>query len=207
MQAEYEIIPNVTWGLAPAKITWTWKRRNCDLFLWLRLPPPPTDSFWEKAAPGPQRGAVVTPLESVAICIATTTRGIPRINKLMDLSLFLHTLPSITKTLDKGFDYHLYIGYDRGDPYFDNIKHVRHVTDWFTLKMKQSLITRQSIRITLHLHCLDNPDHKPGVAFNNIINIAYRNPNVTHKYFFRTTDDFQIVNHPLALPLDYVQVL
>jgi hypothetical protein len=111
MQAEFEIIPNVTWGAATSKTTWTWKRRNCDLFMWLKPPPAPSDPFWAASVKN------VVPegtYPSIAICIATTTRNIPAVTKMMDLSLFLHTIPALAKTLQPSYEYHLYIGYDTG---------------------------------------------------------------------------------------------
>jgi hypothetical protein len=56
------------------------------------------------------------------------------------------------------------------------------------------LLSKQGIRMSLHLHALINPSHKPGDAFNGIIDIAYRD-SVRHAYFMRMPDDFQIVSH------------
>ena len=47
------------------------------------------------------------------------------------MALFTYLLPSLIRTLDCGFRYEYVLGYDLGDPFYDNAEGMQQVEKWF----------------------------------------------------------------------------
>ena len=101
---------------------------------------------------------------TIAVIICTTSRGISP-DKLTDMTLFSHLLPSIVQTAETGFKYNIYLVFDVGDIFFDSDERRAEIMAWFAENMKQPLF-QHGIASNLSLLSFDNIEKKPGPAFN-----------------------------------------
>ena len=119
----YKVVPLKTWGQLPFDLTDTWRAKACDSFFIaqkktsriekdcsnFRKPP------WMSSIPVVKAGT--NPL--VVIMAASTTRKI-RHPSTKSLALCNYLLTSIVRTVECGFRYAYVLGYDQGDPFFDD---------------------------------------------------------------------------------------
>ena len=112
----------------------------------------------------------------IAIIASLTTRGV-KVEQPEDLALFRHLLPSLVATAETGFEYWFYIGYDLGDPWFDNDAHRTLAREWFDKQVAQPL-NGKGIVAKLVFAKWTNPGNvfpskNPGPAFNYVTGVAY----------------------------------
>ena len=126
----------------------------------------------------------------IAILAATTTRRVkkPTIQKI---ALFTLLLPSLVRTLDCGFRYVYVMGYDMGDPYYDNKKGLGEVVSWFSREIEQPM-KEQGISIRLATVRVDNKVKKPGPVFLAMARHAY---GLGAEFFYRVNDDTEFRGH------------
>lgn len=160
-----------------------WLHHNCDNFFKHKLictyPVPkcaPTDIAQKK------------PL--IAVLAATTTRRVkqPAIHKI---ALFTLLLPSLVRTLDCGFSYVYVMGYDVGDPYYDNKKGLAEVQAWFSREIEGPM-SLLGISLTLSTVKVDNSQKKPGPVFLAMARKAYA---LGADFFYRVNDDTEFRGH------------
>lgn len=139
--------------------------------------PVPEDRQRVQAEPGMEDKVIAT-----VVCM--TTRSL-RINGPEDLALFKNLLPTFVNTVDPGFEYWFYIGYDKGDPWLDNEAHL-DVARQFFQRWVTDVLAKRGIVAKLVFSTWDNPSHKPGPAFNFVTGVAYADGAT---YIYRVNDD------------------
>ncbi len=120
----------------------------------------------------------------IGIFLGVTTRGL-NVSDFDELALFQTLLPSVVQTAEVGFIYRLYVGFDRGDAFFDNKEVWRRTQQWFKLHISSQL-EYKSIKAELRLVRVDNPDRKPGPVLN-LIAAQMKTEGVD--YYYRINDD------------------
>eukprot|EP00928_Gymnodinium_smaydae_P047722 TRINITY_DN31870_c0_g1_i1.p1 TRINITY_DN31870_c0_g1~~TRINITY_DN31870_c0_g1_i1.p1 ORF type:complete len:641 (+),score=63.39 TRINITY_DN31870_c0_g1_i1:100-2022(+) len=126
----------------------------------------------------------------VTICVATTTRHVNVKNlKWQNLALFRYLLPSFVKTAECGFSYAIVLGYDKGDPFFDNGDWQMQVVAWFDEHVRKQLASR-GMNVTLTPVGVVNPARKPGPVFNAMAKVALF---INTSYIYRVNDDTEMV--------------
>lgn len=124
----------------------------------------------------------------IAIGVASTTFKVDR-PAFDNLVLFTKTIPSIRDNLEKGFEYWIYLVYDRGDPWFDQgSKHTQDIQRHLDQILVQPLKSKQII-CQVVLMDFDNsllPEAKPGPVFNFMMKAAFADG---ADYLYRTNDD------------------
>ena len=139
--------------------------------------PVPADRQVVKAEPGFEDKVIAT-----IVCI--TTRSLT-IRQPEDLALFKDLLPSFVRTVEPGFEYWIYIGYDKGDPWLDNDDHLDLLRNWFASHVTKPLAQRD-ITCKLVFSTWVNPYRKPGPAFNHVTGVAYADGAT---FLYRINDD------------------
>jgi len=175
----------------------TWMRHNCSASLWSRfldLSPYPT---CERSAASQLQAAACTGYRAcmrldrrtpkvphVAIMLGATSRTIAA-PSTSNMALFTLALPSIAKTVECGFRYSVFIGYDAGDPFYDAAAGETALVAWFERHVHNPLQDR-AIHIELVPVRVANPDQKPGPVFNAV---AQRARSADADFFYRINDD------------------
>lgn len=177
-----------------------WMHHNCDLAMWqqhVELAPYPscdnastaTSLLNTPSCAGYRtctkqfvRDAVATP--HVAIMMGATAKNV-NAPSTSNMALFTLSLPSIAKTVECGFIYTVFVGYDVGDPFYDTPAGRANLTEWFEQHVRQPLHS-QGISIQLESVRVDNPSSKPGPVFNVVARRAF---DAGADFFYRINDD------------------
>lgn len=102
-----------------------------------------------------------------------------------NMALFTAALPSIAKTVECGFRYSIFLGYDAGDAFYDEPAGQESIMAWFDQHVRQPL-QKGGIDIDLVPVRVDNPTSKPGPVFNAA---ARQARGVGADFFYRINDD------------------
>jgi hypothetical protein len=129
----------------------------------------------------------------IATIVCITTRSLSITNFETDLALFKELFPSFVATVEEGFEYWFYLGYDAGDPWLDDPAHLAIVEEWFSRRVSAPLLVR-GITCKLILSTWVNPYRKPGPAFNHVTGVAYADGAT---WIYRINDD-QLFDSPWA---------
>jgi hypothetical protein len=128
-------------------------------------------------------------LPIIAICACTTTRNL-NIESIEDLALFKTLLPSIRDTAESGYEYWVYLGYDIGDEFFDHTIIIDNMISWYQENMIKGLRDRK-IHTRFFVERFENPEPKPGPAFNYLTHLAYIDGAT---YIYRVNDDTKFID-------------
>ena len=125
----------------------------------------------------------------IAIMLGSTSNKVasPSTNSM---ALFTMALPSIAKTVECGFRYTVFIGYDAGDPFYDTGAGRATLHDWFNRHVKRPLVER-GIPVAIEAVRVENPSSKPGPVFNALARRARARDDVD--FFYRVNDDTLMV--------------
>jgi hypothetical protein len=128
---------------------------------------------------------------SICMMLPVTSRGISY-NKTLglrfsDLPLVHSFLPSLLNTIEEQYSYRLYIGYDYGDPFYDN------ASNWATLlKIFNSYATKgehSRFHVQFNPRILYGIDQRITAIWNTLAAIAY---NDSCDYFYPANDDLHL---------------
>jgi hypothetical protein len=205
-KTKYHVLPMKSWGQLPFSLVDTWKARKCDLvFTSLRMrqnqvtkcgDPLPALSLAGFASGGKDS----VPL--IAIMAATTTRKVHQ-PSTQNLALFTMLLPSLIRSIDCGFRYVYVLGYDKGDPFYDDEANLQHIQKWFKTNI-QSPMALNGVAITLKLVKVNNSLKKPGPVFIAMARAAY---GLGADYFYRINDDTELMGHWPSIFVSAVKAL
>ena len=176
-----------------------WMRRKCDPAMWRRLvelapypacdagaPPSilqsPACAGLRTCAQRHSRNASYTP--HIAVMLGATSKKVAS-PSVENMALFTLSLPSMAKTVECGFRYTVFLGYDVGDEFFDSEAGGETLSAWFDQRVRQPL-RAGDITIDLVPVRVDNPTSKPGPVFNHI---ARRARAADADFFYRINDD------------------
>lgn len=182
-----------------------WRRHKCNASMWhtyVDVAPFPGCAITEQAVVTPLTSAAcagyrtctkqytqeasTTPI--VAILLGATSSKVDAPSP-HTMALFTVALRSIAKTVECGFRYTVYVGYDAGDAFYDTHDGQDTLMTWFRDNV-QSRLQSRGIVINLVPVRVDNPIHKPGPVFNAI---AWRAYEAGATFFFRINDDSMLV--------------
>ena len=200
LQAQGEVIPDQSWGHLPQNLHAEFDSLECSNLVslkhvatYVRDNPDLYNRVWwvdpNRQVVKPEPGMED---KVIAVIVAMTTRGVT-INKLDDLALFKSLLPSYARTLDPGFEYWFYLGYDYGDPWLDNEKNLELVRAFFDEKVA-AVALEQGIVTKLVFSSWENKFRRPGPAFNYVCGVAYADGAT---WMYRINDD-QFFDTPWA---------
>jgi hypothetical protein len=124
MVKKHKVVAFKTWGSLPFELVDTWRKKNCDISMGVQQrvverlaghcsTQKPAD--WRKQVPT----TVPDSEPVVAVLAASTTRTI-RYPSTASLALCNFLLRSLVRTAECGYKYVYVLGYDVGDPYFDD---------------------------------------------------------------------------------------
>lgn len=193
MQTQGHVVPDESWGSLPAAQHRTFNELRCsdlvslqEVAHFIQEKPELYDRVWavpeDRKKPKPEPGMED---KTIAIIVAMTTRTI-KIEQLTDLALFRDLFPSFRDTLDAGFEYWFYLGYDQGDPWLDNAEHLELVRSWFDEHVATYVKQKHGIVVKLVFSTWVNPFHRPGPAFNHVTGVAYADGAT---WIYRINDD------------------
>eukprot|EP01041_Mallomonas_annulata_P004655 gene4655-9237_t len=179
----YHVIPMQSWGSLPMNMVDSWRTHNCDrVFTVQRMSSVPltscSKSNWNGTAP------------LIAIMAGTTTRKVTK-PSTSNLALFSFLLPSLLRTVDCGFRYVYVLGYDKGDPFYDDEANMAMIKKWFKDNVER-IMKDNNIIISFKPVKVNNSLRKPGPVFNEMARAAY---NIPADYFYRVNDDTELVSH------------
>jgi hypothetical protein len=189
MGETFRVRPGLWWGELPEAGQARWRKLTCDH----KFTPPPIGKLAldpSEPAARPERLPGTEHLYKdghnpmIAIVIPTTTRNI-KVHSFNALSLFHDCLPALVATVVKGFNYHVFVAYDKGDSFFDNKGKHAEITDWFAEHAVKPL-AKKDITMILELQGFPNPKRKPIPVFNQALQWAYTEG---ADFFFRINDD------------------
>ena len=187
------VVPDESWGNLPRHFHGPFDELLCSDVVslketanYIKQNPQLYDHVWAvpedrqrvKAEPGFEN-------KVIAIIVAMTTRTITINNFETDLALFKDLFPSFTRTLDPGFEYWFYLGYDRGDPWLDNEEHLEQTRRYFEKNVAGEL-KKRDIVCKLVISTWENPFRRPGPAFNHVTGVAYADGAT---WLYRINDD------------------
>ena len=177
---KYYVQPLQSWGKLPQSLQVQWKAGMCD-------------AYFSKArmAAYPIPYCNVTQVQStdlIAIMAATTSRNILNPSP-GQLSLFNMLLPSLMRSVECGYRYVFVLGYDAGDFYYDSVKGMMEVNEWFIENVEKIMATN-GIELKMLLVRVNNTIKKPGPVF---IEMARRAFEVKADYFYRINDDTELI--------------
>ena len=176
-----------------------WMNHKCNPEMWRRLVRvAPYPSCGQRASPSSVRSPACAGLRTcahrhsrnasysphIAIVLGATSRNLP-IPSVDNMALFTISLPSIVKTVECGFRYTVFLGYDVGDPFFDSQAGRDTLTAWFDQHGREPLL-KGGINIDLVPVRVGNPGSKPGPVFNKV---AERARSANADFFYRINDD------------------
>eukprot|EP01031_Cornospumella_fuschlensis_P030874 gene30874-37310_t len=181
-RVKYHVQPMKSWGsMSPTTIE-EWKKNRCDIvFTIQRMARKPVSNCTSYSGP-------TKDLPMIAIMAASTTRNIKEPSPTT-MALFTYLLPSLMRTLDCGFRYEYYLGYDQGDVYYDDASGMEEVKAWINKNIKQPLARRQ-ISFEFRAVRVHNTVQKPGPVFLEMARAAYKNGAA---YFYRINDDTELL--------------
>jgi hypothetical protein len=176
-----------------------WMSRKCDTAMWRRFvklaPYPscqaggrpslihsPACAGLRTCAQRHGRNATYTP--HIAIIVGATTRKVVA-PSTKNMALFTLSLPSIAKTVECGFRYTVFLGYDAGDAFFDSPTGVETLRAWFQANVRRPLLER-GIDIDVTPVRVKNASSKPGPVFNAV---ALQAQSAAVDFFYRINDD------------------
>ena len=180
-----------SWGSLPFSLIDSWKGRKCDLvFTSLRMQQSPVtvcggplplpslvQSLTALAGGGKAKSSSSSSssdpasLPLIAVMAATTTRKVA--NPSTDnLALFTMLLPSLVRSIDCGFRYVHVLGYDQGDPFYDNEGNIRAIEKWFKTNI-QDPMAANGVSLVLKLVRVNNSLKKPGPVFIAMARAAF----------------------------------
>ena len=189
---EYGIKVDVTWGTTPPAEQVKFDAMQCSDVVsadktarfimdypekYNRVLPVSPNRQKVRAEPGMEDKVIAT-----VVCM--TTRSL-KISKPEDLALFKDLLPSFVKTVEPGFEYWFYLGYDLGDPWLDNAENLKMLSDWFDRHVAGAL-AKKDIVAKLVFSSFVNDDKKPGPVFNHVTGVAYADGAT---WIYRINDD------------------
>eukprot|EP00002_Diphylleia_rotans_P032992 TRINITY_DN6984_c0_g1_i4.p1 TRINITY_DN6984_c0_g1~~TRINITY_DN6984_c0_g1_i4.p1 ORF type:complete len:516 (+),score=93.45 TRINITY_DN6984_c0_g1_i4:42-1589(+) len=120
----------------------------------------------------------------IAFLVPTTSKGSKNVN---DLPIFEALLYTMTTTMSEQeslrFDYNIYLGYDEGDPMYDN-----STTMPYFLSRATQIITNYPI--TLKIFKLSGLTGAPCWIWNELFRLAYEDG---AEYFFQINDDVKLI--------------
>lgn len=117
----------------------------------------------------------------VCVTIPVTSRK-QAWKKLEDSFLYQRALMSLSKTCEQGrYSYSVYVGYDVGDPFFDNPETLSSLHKWMGVNMPFA---------SLEALPFENRQRKPGPAMNFLSRQAY---NDGCEFIYRINDDTEFV--------------
>ena len=196
-----DIMEVVRHGMTPdtKKNVGQWMSRKCDTAMWRRLvelaPYPsclaggrssllrsPACAGLRTCAQRHARNATYTP--HIAIMVGATSKKVVT-PSTKNMALFTVSLPSIAKTVECGFRYTVFLGYDAGDAFFDLPTGVETLNAWFQDHVRRPLL-EGGIDIDLIPVRVQNPSSKPGPVFNAV---ALQAQSATIVFFYRINDD------------------
>lgn len=108
--------------------------------------------------------------------------------KVTDLPLTSKFLPSFFNTIEKNYQYRIYVAYDYGDLWFDNYANLEELFAFFK-KMKSDSVAL-SFSVELKTIILYGIDRRITAIWNTIANKAYKDG---CDYFYPANDDFLII--------------
>lgn len=135
-------------------------------------------------------------LPHVAIMMGSTSRSIAN-PSILNLPLFTRSFLSVAKTVECGFRYTVYVGYDAGDAFFDHAYGMRATKTWFQDNVRAKL-DDQGIQIRLKMVRIDNVLKKPGPVFNAVATEAKKD---AVDFYYRVNDDTLLITTSWASKL------
>ena len=207
---DYTVLIDINWGNMPAHLHAKFDELKCSDLMSLdkvaqfvqehpaeysRQVSVSADRQIVKAEPGMEDKVIAT-----VACV--TTRSL-HISGPEDLALFKDLLPSFAATVEEGFEYWFYIGYDLGDPWFDNAEHLQLAREFFQ-KWVTAPLAKKKIVAKLVLATWNNTYHKPGPAFNYVTAVAYQDGAT---YIYRINDDQRFETPWAHLFVDALQAM
>jgi len=191
-EKEYNVRVDSSWGTLPPALQKEFDAKRCSdaisrhLVATYILEHP---ELYDRVVPVPEQRDTVQPEAGyegkvIAIIASLTTRGL-QLSSHNDLALFKHLLPSLVDTAEAGFEYWFYVGYDAGDPWFDNADHLATARAWF-LEHVTAPLQAKGIVAKLVIATWKNPTKKPGPAFNYVTAVAYEDGAT---WIYRVNDD------------------
>jgi len=203
--ATFGIIPGETWGDATPSQKKQWGDMACDCHYesgWNDMclsgfpPHVHNTTVWrgiEEAAhsrEGDER--IVSPhgtpaMPIIAVTVGTTSRSF-RWSKLDESPLFGILLPSIARTLEKGFEYRVYVGYDTGDLFYDNADRIAEANAWAKEHVETPAREKGHV-VTVKFVSFLNILRKPGPMFNFLAACAFGDG---ADYVYRVNDDTEL---------------
>ena len=120
------------------------------------------------------------PLPLVCILIPATSAGQGHWSSLQHTFLYQYPLQTIPTTYEPNlFTYRILIGYDTGDPLFDNPTTLQALRTW-----------SQPHTLALTTHSIPNPLHKPGPVMNYLSTHAH---SAGCDFLYRINDDTELL--------------
>jgi hypothetical protein len=129
---------------------------------------------------------------SICMMLPVTSRGVAH-NKLIGLRLadlpLIHTfLPSLLDTIENMYEYHLYIGYDYDDPWYDDATNRQDLFKSIDDQVKA--ISQKTIRLYVRPITLFGIDQRITAIWNTLASAAYRHG---CDYFYPANDDLKFL--------------
>lgn len=192
MAAKHAVRPGASWGTLGPNGQTRWTRLHCDGLVG------PVAARGEVELPSSRSVAVLETcpptqnLPLIAVCCGTTTRGkqgwiTP--DRLDDLAVFHHLLPSFHRTVECGFRYVVVLGYDVGDQWWDLGGGAARGRRWFDEFVKAPLALK-NVQVDIRYAVVDNTIKKPGPVFTGITREAFYEAKAD--YIYRVNDDTEL---------------
>ncbi|CAF1424413.1 unnamed protein product [Adineta ricciae] len=106
---------------------------------------------------------------------------------LSNLPLAHSFIPTLVKTAEDQYEYRLYIGYDYGDSWYDNISNWQHLSDFIRLQLKAN---RSGLRVTFRGIRLHAMEQRLTPVWNTLAQVAQKDQ---CDYFYPANDDMQLL--------------
>jgi len=120
----------------------------------------------------------------IAVLVPCTSRGF-RWKSLSNVPVVRFLFPSLVKTVETGFIFRVYLGFDLGDLYFDNPVRIADLAKTFEEEVAKPT-RQQGVSIELILEGFQNSLRKPGPMFNFLSASALQDG---ADYVYRVNDD------------------
>lgn len=127
-------------------------------------------------------------LPMIAILVASSTRK-KRHPTTDNISLFRYLLPSILTSIECGFTFSVFLGYDDGDAFYGAAAGQVETETWFQEHISR-VLRQRNIHASLHLVKVTNTMKKPGPVFLEMARAAYR---AGADFFYRVNDDTEFL--------------
>jgi hypothetical protein len=182
----------------------SWMGHKCDATLWTRFlavapyPACSADAATKSSLLHPSCAGYKTCTQQyakdanriphIAIMLGSTSKKVAS-PSTDSMALFTLALPSIAKTVECGFRYTVFVGYDAGDPFYDTTAGLAALHDWFGRHVEAPLAER-GFSVAIEAVRIDNPSSKPGPVFNALARHAQARD---VDFFYRVNDDTLMV--------------